>query len=1005
LSIVINGKLSHSKRRARAWLVAMFVFMELMTPFLEKLLAQETIQRVVTQSPAAKEQEFLASYEGQPVFAVQIAGRPADEAAKYEQLLVQQAGQPFSQVKVAQTEAALKAAGNVESVETQVDPDANGVRIVFVLQPAIYFGIFEFPGAKEFPYSQLIQAANYPAQAAFNPSEIDTDRQNLLSFFQREGDFTATVDPKITIDSANAIANVSFQTTLGKRAKFGSIAIEGAPDATGPELVHKLTTLPARFHMAAIRPGKTYHHSTLNKATQFIQSSLAKQGYLGAQVKLSGAEYQATTNRADVHFNVNLGPITQVRVDGAHLWPWTRKSLLPIYQGVGVDDDTVTEGQQALLASFQAKGYFDVQVDSQLKKGTKSDVVLYKITKDKKHEVNGVILTGNATLSSSQLTPNITVEKKHFFSPGKFSDRLAQTSIKNLQAVYQSEGFSQIKVTSAVTRPAGNIQISFRVVEGPRDIVNSLSIEGANTFPQSQFAPDGLKLAAGQPYSQAHVQADRAAILANYIKAGYLISSFHETATAVSKNDSNRINVVYHIFEGPRVLAGNVLTLGQVHTKQRLIDNDVTGIKKGTPLTESELLIAGSNLYDHTGVFDWAEVDPKEPVTTQTTDDVLVKVHESNRNEFTYSFGFEVIDRGGSIPSNTVPLPNLPPVGLPTNFTTSETTFYGPRGTVQYTRNNLRGKGESLSFTGFAGRLDQRGAIDYIDPNFNWSSWKATTSFSFEKNEENPVFSSQQVQGTLQFQRAIDSAKKTTLFGQYAYSKVDLTRVLIPSLVPAQDQHVKLSTLSGNLTRDTRDNPFDEHKGMLDSLELDFNTSKLGSSVDFAKLTGQAAIYREKFHHVIWAASLRIGLAEPFANSYVPLSEAFFSGGGNSLRGFPLDGAGPQRNVEVCPNGGTGCNVYIKVPTGGNELLIANGEARIPLPVRKGLTLVTFYDGGNVFPDVGFHDFTSLYSNNVGIGLRYATPVGPIRIDVGQNLNPVTGITATNYFIGIGQAF
>ena len=149
--------------------------------------------------------------------------------------------------------------------------------------------------------------------------------------------------------------------------------------------------------------------------------------------------------------------------------------------------------------------------------------------------------------------------------------------------------------------------------------MNSLSIEGADTFPQSQFAPDGLKLAAGQPYSQAHVQEDRATIISNYIKAGYLISSFRETASEVSKSEPHRINVVYHIFEGPRVSAGNVLTLGRAHTKQRLIDKDVSGIKKGQPLTESELLIAGSNLYDHTGVFDWAEVDPKEPVTTQNT--------------------------------------------------------------------------------------------------------------------------------------------------------------------------------------------------------------------------------------------------------------------------------------------------------------------------------------------------------------------------------------------------
>jgi outer membrane protein insertion porin family len=67
--------------------------------------------------------------------------------------------------------------------------------------------------------------------------------------------------------------------------------------------------------------------------------------------------------------------------------------------------------------------------------------------------------------------------------------------------------------------------------------------------------------------------------------------------------------------------------------------------------------------------------------------------------------------------------------------------------------------------------------------------------------------------------------------------------------------------------------------------------------------------------------------------------------------------------------------------------------------------VVPFYDGGNIFPRVGFHQFSSLYSNNVGLGFRYATPIGPIRLDVGQNLNPVQGVKATQYFIGIGQAF
>ena len=87
---------------------------------------------------------------------------------------------------------------------------------------------------------------------------------------------------------------------------------------------------------------------------------------------------------------------------------------------------------------------------------------------------------------------------------------------------------------------------------------------------------------------------------------------------------------------------------------------------------------------------------------------------------------------------------------------------------------------------------------------------------------------------------------------------------------------------------------------------------------------------------------------------------------------------------------------------------VADPEQRVALSAefhQGGLGIVTFYDGGNVFPTIGFHDFTSLYSNNVGIGFRYGTPIGPIRIDLGRNLNPVPGISPNQYFITLGQAF
>ncbi|MGA9586912.1 MAG: POTRA domain-containing protein [Terracidiphilus sp.] len=979
-------------------------FVPLLLGFLLPLSQFVKLRAQDSNTPPAE--QILASYEGQAVISVDIAGSPDLNIARFAAQIAQQPGQAFDKQKVDSTAAALKAAGNFQNVRVQVVPEAKGLRVSFVVEPAVYYGIFQFPGAERFPYPRLVQVANYVSQAPYNAAEIEHDRQLLIRFFQQNGYFQSRVSTELKIDTQHGFVNIQFHSDLGRKAKFGAINIAGLPPADSADMQRRLTTVLARARGAAIRNGKTYNRSTLDRATKYLTSRLQKEGFLAAQVKLDGADYHSETNRADIHFSVKPGAKTNVQIAGAHLWPWTKKTLLPEYQGVGVDEETLQEGQQALISYFQAKGYFDVKVTSAMSGDEKLSTVAYNINKGRKHKVTEVRLTGESQLKADSLEPHIAVQKKHFFSHGKFSDQLVRTSANNLKAVYQSQGFSSVQITSSVVNHGGDVQVAFHIAEGPRDIVNTLFIEGARTFPQSQFAPKGLRVAAGQPYSQANVEADRVSIVANYLKAGYLTSSFRETAVQVSKNDPHHINVVYHIYEGPRVFTGDVLTLGRVRTQQRLINQDIATIKPEQPLTETSLLTAGSKLYDHAGVFDWSQVDPKSQITTQSSEDVLVKVHEAKRNDFTYGFGFEVINRGGSVPSGTVAIPNLPPIGLPSNFQTSQVTFYGPRGTVQYTRNNLGGKGESLSFTGFAGRLDQRGAIYFIDPNFRWSPWKSTASFSAERNEENPIFSSQQEIGTYQIQRFIDGAKKNLLFVNYSFSKTDLTRIEIPELVPTADQHVRLSGFGANLTRDTRDNVLDEHKGVLDSLEVDINSTKLGASVDFAKLTSQAAFYKEKFHHIVWANSIRIGLAQPYANSRVPLSEAFFTGGGDSLRGFPLDSAGPQRNIYVCSTGQTAPNCpQINVPTGGNELLVINAEARIPLPIKKGLTIVPFYDGGNVFPSIGFHDFTSLYSNNIGIGLRYSTPVGPIRIDLGHNLNPVPGVSSTQYFISIGQAF
>jgi outer membrane protein assembly factor BamA len=261
--------------------------------------------------------------------------------------------------------------------------------------------------------------------------------------------------------------------------------------------------------------------------------------------------------------------------------------------------------------------------------------------------------------------------------------------------------------------------------------------------------------------------------------------------------------------------------------------------------------------------------------------------------------------------------------------------------------------------------------------------------------------------GDLSFQveRLVSRKSNTRLQLRYDFNKTSLSNLLVPELVLEQDRHVRLSTFSGSLIRDTRDKPLDAHHGDFATIDLGITPTAFGSSANFAKLFAQYAYYRP-VRSLVFANSIRLGFATPFSGSFVPTSQLFFSGGATSLRGFPINGAGPQRIVPFCNvlKGQSGC-VNITVPVGGRQLFIFNSEVRFPLGIMPALGGVIFYDGGNVYSAINAHDFLNNYTNTVGFGLRYATPIGPVRIDVGRNLNPVPGIKPTQYYITVGQAF
>jgi outer membrane protein assembly factor BamA len=535
----------------------------------------------------------ISSFIGQTVASVDVAGRPDVDLKNVQELIAVKPGASLSQNDIDSTIANLRRRGGFQDVKVDLEPDEAGARVIFILLPAVYVGMYEFPGAiEEFSYSRLLQVANYNAQMPYSASDVEHAENALVQFFRQHGYFLAEVRPEIEPKSDFGLANVVFHTNLGVQAKIGRVNLAGTTLEETSYLQKKLRSVMARLRGDSLKPGMRYSYTRLQGATRYLQSALVGQNYITGEVKLISAEYDSNTNRADITFQVTPGLVVKVSTVGAHVWRRTARNLVPMYQQNTINDELIKEGQRNLASYFQAKGYFDTTVDVKTVTNQEGMSIVYDIHKDGRHKVKEVAFKGNHHFSGRDLQSHVVVEKGHLFSHGKYSEVLVRSSVKNLRDTYRAAGYSQAEIVPNVIRKNGNAEITFQVTEGPLDVVQDLRIEGNNTLSESQLAPYGMNLGPGKPYSQDLVTKDRNQIMARYLTLGYLNASFHSTAKP-APGDPHHMNVIYQISEGPQVTTATIITDGRQHTRQTTIDRELK-IRSGQPLSENALFSSES---------------------------------------------------------------------------------------------------------------------------------------------------------------------------------------------------------------------------------------------------------------------------------------------------------------------------------------------------------------------------------------------------------------------------
>jgi outer membrane protein insertion porin family len=442
----------------------------------------------------------------------------------------------------------------------------------------------------------------------------------------------------------------------------------------------------------------------------------------------------------------------------------------------------------------------------------------------------------------------------------------------------------------------------------------------------------------------------------------------------------------------------------------------------GDPLSQARMLDTQRKLYD-LGLFSAVDMAVQNPDGSAERKNLLVHFDEARRWTFNYGFGFEVETGSPSqaCPNSLVPeLRSLCRAQFAKVFSTGQPTA-SPRVSLGVTRINFRGRDQTIVFKGNLGRLEQTAQVSLEQPRwFNHPSMTLTLSTLYDHSRNVQTFTSERVETAAAVQQSLTNI--TTLVYRFAYRRVkaiDNTLIVDVEQIPILSAPVRVGIPSFSYIRDKRDNPIETHKGNFTTADFGTATSRLGSETNFNRFFLQNSTYQQFGRNKwVFARSTRIGIAAPFGGAvhdengapvapFIPLPERFFAGGANSLRGFDLNGAGPR-------------DLSFGTPLGGGGMFVNSLELRTPpvsLPfVGQNMGFVLFHDAGNVFNNPGdiwsslgkvrqpnFSDCRNVtipqaenkcsfnyLSHAIGSGIRYKTPIGPVRVDVGYNLNPTT---------------
>jgi len=941
------------------------------------LLAYYTVFLVPAAAQPALPQPQPQKYEGMMVRSIQFdppAGQQPVAASELGTMLPLKADQPLHLADVRASIERLFATGAYADIQVDARPYQDGVAIVFLTKTSWFIGAVSAGGRISSPPNkgQVENTSDLDLGQPYTDAKLQQGLANQQRLFESNGLFRSQVHPVLDWETGRSHqqVNIRFDVSSGPRARFTTPVLTGDLKMDAGKIL-----TATKFRRWIIHSWKPMTQTRVRQALDGVRSLYQKEKRLEAKVSLDSMRYDRETNGAIPTLQIDAGPRIDIRVVGAKISNGKLERYVPVFEEHAVDHDLLVEGARNLRDYLQSEGYFDADVEFKEQRVIDDRASIdYLVSTGDRHKLVNIGIDGNNYFRTEAIRERMFLQRASFlqFPHGRYSGNLLARDEESIRNLYDSNGFHDVQVTHRIEDnyqgKAGNISVVLAIEEGPQYFIESLRVDGIEHLDKAAIL-DGLSSVVGQPFSEFNVAVDRDSILAKYFEGGFPNATFEWSSKPSAK--PNRVDLVFTIQEGRQQSVREVLVTGNKVTRENLIDRNLK-LNPGDPLSPTAITEAQRRLYD-LGVFARVDAAIQDPDGQTDQKYVLYNLEEAGRYSLATGFGAELGRIGGCETCLDAP---------------AGATGFSPRVSIDITRNNLWGVTHSLSLRTRVSTLEQRALLNYSWPRF-LSQDRLTLSITglYDASRDVRTFNYKREEGSVQLNQKL--TKAITLFYRFAYRRVGVSDLKISQfLVPQLSQKVRVGIASINLVQDRRDDPVEPHKGIYNTIDLGLADKVFGSQVDFLHFLARNATYYPLGKRLVLARSTQFG--NIYAINYsgvpgeaIPLAERFFGGGGTSHRGFPEEQAGPR-------------DISTGFPLGGTALLFNQTELRFPL-IGDNIGGVLYHDMGNVYSSLdnlsfrtsqrSLQDFDYMV-HAVGFGIRYRTPIGPVRLDLGYSINP-----------------